>query len=118
LPNPNPTWHPWAIVSLCEQGSEIWFPLAIQAAQLLQLNGCDPITATAGFVKRDINRMLPIIYSTWAKKAIYRLGERQGNHQAQVGPLFMPKTTSRPAFDRRVGVDAGSEWENHRHRPE
>jgi hypothetical protein len=49
-------------------------PLAIQAAQLLQIDGYDPITATAGFGKRDINRMLPTIYSMWAKKSSNVLG--------------------------------------------
>ena len=49
-------------------------PLAIQAAQLLQINGYDQITDTASFGKRDINRILPIIYSTWAKKSSNVLG--------------------------------------------
>jgi hypothetical protein len=49
-------------------------PLAIQAAQLLQIDGYDPIAVTASFGKRDINRMLPTIYSTWAKKSSHVLG--------------------------------------------
>ncbi|RYP57535.1 hypothetical protein DL770_010648 [Monosporascus sp. CRB-9-2] len=48
-------------------------PVVVQAAQLLQIDGYDPITG-AGFGKRDINRLLPMVYSTWAKMSSNILG--------------------------------------------
>ncbi|KAK3361114.1 hypothetical protein B0T24DRAFT_691791 [Lasiosphaeria ovina] len=49
-------------------------PIAVQAAQLLQIDGYDPIMAAGGLGKRDINRLLPTLYSTWAKKSSNILG--------------------------------------------
>lgn len=58
-------------------------PLAVQAAQLLQIDGYEPITATAGFGKRDINRLLPALYSAWAKKSSKVLGSAKETIQLE-----------------------------------
>jgi len=42
-------------------------PIAVQAAQFLQVDGFDPIPGVEGLGKRDLNRSLPLLYTTWAK---------------------------------------------------
>lgn len=42
-------------------------PLVIQASQLLQVEGFDPLPTADGLSKRDVNRSLPLIYTSWAK---------------------------------------------------
>lgn len=42
-------------------------PIAVQAAQFLQIDGFDPFPGTDGLGKRDLNRSLPLLYTTWAK---------------------------------------------------
>ncbi len=59
-------------------------PVAMQAAQLLQVDGYDPIPGAGEFVKRDINRMLPMVYTTWAKMSSNILGNAKGIIEAEL----------------------------------
>lgn len=44
-------------------------PLVIQAAQCLRVDGFDPIPDMKNMTERDLNRLLPHIYTTWANRS-------------------------------------------------
>jgi hypothetical protein len=62
-------------------------PLAVQAAQLLQIHGYDPIPS-AEFGKRDTNRLLPMLYSSWAKMSYNVLGSAKGLLETELGIIL------------------------------
>jgi hypothetical protein len=58
-------------------------PLAVQAAQILQIHGYDPLPGVE-FGKRDTNRLLPTLYSSWAKISANILGSAKGLIKAEL----------------------------------
>lgn len=63
-------------------------PLAVQAAQLLQIHGYDPVPGTDGFGKRDVNRLLPMLYSSWAKMSSNILKNAKGKIKAELDAIL------------------------------
>lgn len=53
-------------------------PVAVQAAQFLQVDGFDPFPGADSLGKRDLNRSLPLLYSTLGEDVITHPWKREG----------------------------------------
>ncbi|KAK0620114.1 hypothetical protein B0T14DRAFT_566891 [Immersiella caudata] len=71
-------------------------PLIVQACQCLQVDGFDPMPPEAGsFGVRELNKSLPVIYTTWAKTSPVILSNVSKHVEAELEELLTDMSLDR-----------------------
>ncbi|KAK1753305.1 hypothetical protein QBC47DRAFT_404660 [Echria macrotheca] len=104
-------------LALRASGREL-LPLIVQACQCLQVDGFDPIPGMEGFGIRELNRSLPLIYTTWAKTSPRILSNVTALVEAELEHLLSDLSLDRDGLvqciqasrDELVESDEGDEW--------
>ncbi|KAH8695769.1 hypothetical protein GQ44DRAFT_832603 [Phaeosphaeriaceae sp. PMI808] len=86
-------------------------PIAIQAAQVLQVDGYDAFPGAEGMSKRDLNRTLPLLYSTWAKMSARVLANVREMVEAEFNIVLGELSMDPDALGRRLGLKLAVEPE-------
>lgn len=77
-------------------------PVAVQAAQILQVDGFDPLPGMDSLSKRDLNRSLPLLYSTWAKMSSRILSNVKGLVEAELDSILSELSMDRESLARCI----------------
>jgi len=84
-------------LALRASGREL-LPLIVQACQCLQVEGFDLIPGVEGFGVRELNRSLPVIYTTWAKTSPRILSNVKALVEAELEHLLADMSLDRDAL--------------------
>ncbi|KXX77094.1 putative ankyrin repeat protein L93 [Madurella mycetomatis] len=79
-------------------------PLAIQAAQILQVQGYDPLPGSQDMERRDLNRKLPLIYTMWAKTSARVLANVREIVKAEFSVILGDMSMDCNSFARRLST--------------
>jgi hypothetical protein len=77
-------------------------PVAVQAAQFLQVDGFDPFPGADSLGKRDLNRSLPLLYHTWAKMSSRILGNVKELLEAELDFVLSELSMDRESLARCI----------------